>query len=71
MRLEQLMAKVLEKVNNDRYLLSLAISARAKRLSEGEEPLVNVDKKNYKFTDIALMELAEGKIDIEGLVDKK
>jgi len=61
----------LKKVNNDRYILSLAISERAKRLAEGEEPLINIDKSKYKYTDIALMEMAEDKIEVESIVDKQ
>ena len=71
MRLEKIAAKVLKKANNDRYILSLAIAERAKRLAEGEEPLINVDKTKYKYTDIALMEMAEGKIEVDSIVDKK
>jgi DNA-directed RNA polymerase subunit omega len=71
MRLEKIAAKVLKKVNNDRYILSLAISERAKRLAEGEEPLINIDKSKYKYTDIALMEMAEDKIEVESIVDKQ
>ncbi len=65
MRLEKIAAKALENVGYDRYLLSTAVAKRANELALGKEPLVNVDVKKYKYTDIALMEIAEGKLKIE------
>ena len=65
MRLEKIAAKALEKVGYDRYLLSLAVAKRAKELALGNPPLVDADPKKYKYTDIAIMEIAEGKIAIE------
>jgi DNA-directed RNA polymerase subunit omega len=70
MRIEQTVAKALENVNGDRYLLSLVISKRANELEQGAEPLVAVDKKKDKLTDIALKELAEGVVNFEALIDK-
>lgn len=67
MRTEQIAAKALEKVGNDRYVLSIMVAKRAKELSEGASILINVDKTKYKFTDIALMEIAEEKIVFEGI----
>ncbi|MBZ7987510.1 DNA-directed RNA polymerase subunit omega [Campylobacter canadensis] len=68
MRTEQIAAKALEKVGNDRYILSIMVAKRAKELSEGASVLINLDSKNtYKFTDIALMEIAEEKIVFEGV----
>ncbi len=65
MRLEKIAAKALEKVNYDRYLLSVAVAKRANELALGAEPLVNVDIKKYKYTDIAIMEVAEGVLKID------
>ncbi|BCD62109.1 MULTISPECIES: DNA-directed RNA polymerase subunit omega [Nitratiruptor] len=65
MRLEQIAAKALENVGFDRYLLSLAVAKRAKELALGNPPMVDVDPKKFKYTDIAIMEIAEGKISIE------
>ncbi len=65
MRLEKITAEALEKVGHDRYLLSLAVAQRANELSLGKPPLIDVDVKKYKYTDIALMEIAQGKIKIE------
>lgn len=65
MRLEKITAKALEKVNFDRYLLSVAAAKRANELASGAQPLVNVDIKKMKYTDIALMEIAQGLIKID------
>jgi len=69
MRLEQIIAKALKNVDNDRYILSLAVGQRADELSKGVKPLLeNSTIKN--MTDIAIMELAEGLLKVEGLVEK-
>jgi len=64
MRLEQITAKALERYDFDRYLLSKAVGKRAEELTKGAEPLVDMDIKRYKATDIALFEIAEGKLEI-------
>ncbi|MBD3788908.1 MAG: DNA-directed RNA polymerase subunit omega [Campylobacterales bacterium] len=64
MRTETLTAKALEKVDFDKYLLANAVGKRAEELSNGAKPLVNTDKSMLKFTDIALQEIAEGKISV-------
>jgi DNA-directed RNA polymerase subunit omega len=65
MRLEKIIAKALERAGEDRYVLSVAVAKRANELAVGKEPLVDVDIKKYKYTDIALMEIAEGKIEVK------
>ncbi|WP_457596611.1 DNA-directed RNA polymerase subunit omega [Hydrogenimonas sp.] len=67
MRLEKVAAKALEKANFNRYLLSAAVSKRANELANGAEPLVAMDPKKHKFSDIAITEIAEGLVKIEGL----
>jgi len=62
MRLEVLVAEALKRVDNDRYLLAKAIGKRANELSGGSAPLVDMDIKKSKATDIALCEIAEGKL---------
>lgn len=62
MRLEQITAQALERVDHDRYLLAKAIGKRAEELNAGAAPLVDMDTKKYKPTDIALFEIAEGKL---------
>ncbi len=64
MRTEQIAAQALERVNNDRYVLSNVVFKRVKQLTNGAQALVDV-KKTDKLTDIALREIAEGKITLE------
>jgi len=64
MRTEQLTAKALEKVDYDKYLLANAVGKRAKEIAKGAEILVDVDTTDLKYTDIALIEIAEGKITV-------
>lgn len=64
MRLEQIVAKALEKYDFDRYLMAKAVGKRAKELTNGSAPLVNMKLSEHKATDIALVEIAEGKIGI-------
>ena len=65
MRGEAIASKALEKVNGDRYLLSNILFARIDELSRGAAPLVNKDVKKDKLSDIALLEVAEGKISLD------
>ncbi len=64
MRTEQLTARALEKVGEDKYLLASAVGKRVTELVSGSAPLVQLDQKKYKFADIALYEIAEGKIEV-------
>ncbi len=64
-RLEQITAKALDRINQDRYLLAKAVGKRAEELSSGATPLVDMDIKKHKATDIALYEIAEGKLRVE------
>ncbi|EKQ1038942.1 DNA-directed RNA polymerase subunit omega [Campylobacter jejuni] len=68
-RIEEVAAKALEKMGNDRYRLSLVVAKRAEQLANGAAPLVDFDKNKNKFADIALYEIAENKITLEGLVE--
>ncbi|WP_291953169.1 DNA-directed RNA polymerase subunit omega [Campylobacter sp.] len=69
MRIEQVAAQALKKMKDDRYKLALVVAKRAEELANGAEPLVNLDKNKYKYTDIALYEIAENKIVLEGFVE--
>jgi len=71
MRLEKITAKALKNLSDDRYLLSIAVAKRVEQLSAGEEPVVDVDKRKHKFTDIALMEIAEDKLDLAEITKTK
>jgi len=62
MKIEKLTALALERVDFDRYLLASAVGKRATAIANGAAPLVAMDPKTEKFTDIALVEIAEGKI---------
>ena len=70
MRLEERMADALDKVDNDRYILALAVGQRADELSKGSKPLLEKNNLNMKYTDIAIDEIASGLLVIEGMVDK-
>ena len=69
MRLEEILAQALEKTNNDRYILSVAVGQRADELSKGAKPLLDSQQtKNMKYTDIAIKEIASGVLTIDGLI---
>lgn len=68
MRLEEILAEALERVNNDRYILSVAVGQRADELSKGAKPLIDSSlTKNMKYTDIAIKEIASGVLIIENI----
>jgi DNA-directed RNA polymerase subunit omega len=67
MRIEEILAKALERVGNDRYLLALAAGQRADELSKGAKPLLDsAILRNMKYTDIAIHEIAKGLLVIDG-----
>ena len=67
MRIEEILAQALEKVGNDRYVLSLAVGQRADELSRGAKPLIEGSSiKNLKYTDIAIYEIARGVLSVDG-----
>ncbi|PHR54613.1 MAG: DNA-directed RNA polymerase subunit omega [Arcobacter sp.] len=66
MRLEELVAKALEVTGVDRYQLAIAVAKRSDQLQDGDTSKLNVDPKAYKPADLALMEIAEGVINIKG-----
>lgn len=65
-RIEEIITKALERVNGNRYQLSLMVAKRAEQLSMGEENLLDIDTRKMKFSDIALREITEGKILLDG-----
>ena len=71
MRLEERMSKALKKTNNDRYILAIAVGQRADELSKGAKPLLEQNTQNMKCTDIAIDEIANGLLVIEGLTNKE
>ncbi|MDA7817406.1 DNA-directed RNA polymerase subunit omega [Sulfurimonas sp.] len=69
MKVEQLTAKILD--NNpsmDRYQLAIAVSKRTDELLNGATSKLSVSK-NVKEADLALMELAEGLVNVKGFID--
>ena len=71
MRTEKITSKALQFVDNDRYKLALVVAKRAEQLVNGAEPLVKKEEANSKFTDIALLEVAEGKVFIESFLKRE
>ncbi len=69
MRSEEVAAKALKLVGDDRYKLALVVAKRAEALSGGAKSLLDIDISKMKFADIALREIAEGKIALEGIVE--
>lgn len=68
-RIEQTIVKALDNIGGDRYKLSLMVAARVEQLSSGSKVLVDgVDVRKMKFSDIALLEIASGKITVDGIV---
>ncbi len=64
MRTEQLTALALEKVDYDKYLLANAVGKRAEEIANGAKSLLERDTSEMKYADIALQEIAEGKITV-------
>ena len=62
MRTEELTAKALENVNYDKYLLANAVGKRAEAIANGAPSVLEIDVVGMKYADIALQEIAEGKI---------
>ncbi len=71
MRTEELTAKALQVANIDPYQLAIAVAKRSEELLNGAKSKLNVDLKNMKAADLALMEIAEGVVTIKGFVDKE
>ncbi len=71
MRIEEIASKALEQVKGDRYLLSNILFMRIDELSRGATPLVNKDIKIDKLSDIALLEVAEGKISLDKIEESQ
>ena len=69
MKVEELTAKILE--NNpimDRYQLAIAVSKRTDELLNGATSKLSVSSR-VKEADLALMEIAEGLVNVKGFVD--
>ncbi len=64
MRTEELTAKALENVKFDKYLLANAVGKRAEAIANGAPSQLDIDTTGMKYSDIALREIAEGKITV-------
>jgi DNA-directed RNA polymerase subunit omega len=64
MRTEKLTALAMEKVDFDKYLLANAVGKRAEDIANGAEVQLDIDTSGMKYSDIALQEIAEGKITV-------
>jgi len=62
MRTEQLTAIALEKVDYDKYLLANAVGKRAEAIANGAPSVLDIDISGMKYADVALQEIAEGKL---------
>jgi len=62
MRTEELTAQALERVDFDKYLLANAVGKRAEAIANGAPSVLDMDTSDMKYADIALQEIAEGKI---------
>lgn len=71
MRSEEIISKALEQVDNDRYKLSALVFARIKELGNGAQSLVDIkDIAIKELSDIALLEIAMGKIKLDRIEDE-
>ncbi len=69
-RTEEVVSRALVSVKNDRYKLSVLVFSRVKELIAGAKPLVNYPDeflKKMELCDIALLEIAEGKVSLSNL----
>lgn len=64
MRTEELTAKALENVDFDKYLLANAVGKRAEEIANGATSLLEIDISGMKYADVALQEIAEGKLTV-------
>jgi DNA-directed RNA polymerase subunit omega len=70
MRIEEILSQALDKVGNDRYILSIVVGQRADELIKGAKPLIEgTVLQQMKYTDIAINEIAQGKLVVEGFID--
>ena len=66
MRIEEKVSQALKRLNNDRYILSIAVGQRADELSKGAKPLLTTNTLDMKYTDTAIEEIASGILVVEG-----
>ena len=64
MRTEQLTALALEKLDFDKYLLANAVGKRAEAIANDSPSVLDIDISGMKYADVALQEIAEGKLTV-------
>ncbi|MDQ1341187.1 MAG: DNA-directed polymerase subunit omega [Campylobacterota bacterium] len=64
MRLEQLTADALKNVDNNRYLLTAAVSKRVTQLLNGDKSRLGRDVSKEEPTNVAIEEIAKGLIKV-------
>ena len=57
MRLEERISKALKQVDNDRYILAIAVGQRADELSKGAKPLLELNTQKWNIQISQLMKL--------------
>lgn len=70
MKVEELTAKIL--INNpimDRYQLALAVAKRCDELENGAVSKLSINTSAIKSADLALMEIAEGLVVVQGFTN--
>ena len=72
MKTEELTARILtQNPNIDRYQLVMAVTARCDELENGAQSKLSVDTNRVKYSDLALMEIAEGLVVVKGFENKE
>jgi len=70
MKVEELTAKVLDaNPSMDRYQLALAVAKRCDELENGAVSKLSINTTAIKSADLALMEIAEGLVVVQGFVN--
>jgi DNA-directed RNA polymerase subunit omega len=69
MRSEQITARALKATGDDRYKLSILVAKRSEQLTLGAKPLVD-NIEGLKPVDIALLEIAAGKVSLDNIEEK-
>ncbi len=70
MRIEQRISQALKRLNNDKYILAIAVGQRATALSCGAPPIFEEDRLSLKYTDTALKEIACGALRVDGFEEE-
>ena len=64
-RIEQSIIQALKRVDNNKFKLNILVAKRANQLMEGADPLIDINYEHYQNSDIAILEIAQDKLDID------